>query len=146
MLVQDVLARKNSGREALVTITPAATITEFLELMLHHGIGAVVVSSDGRTLDGIISERDVVRHLAVDPTTTLSQPVSALMTAEVNSCSLTDDVRQIASVMTAGKFRHLPVIDDGALVGIVSIGDIVKSRIDQLEAETEHLVDYLYNG
>lgn len=146
MLVQDVLARKNSGREALVTITPTATITEFLELMLHHGIGAVVVSSDGRTLDGIISERDVVRHLAVDPTTTLSQPVSALMTAEVNSCSLTDDVRQIASVMTAGKFRHLPVIDDGALVGIVSIGDIVKSRIDQLEAETEHLVDYLYNG
>lgn len=146
MLVQDVLARKDSGRESLVTITPAATVTELLELMMRHGIGAVMVSSDGRALDGIISERDVVRHLAVDPTTTLSQPVSALMTADVNSCLLTDDVRQIATAMTAGKFRHLPVIDDGALVGIVSIGDIVKSRIDQLETEAEQLVDYLYKS
>lgn len=140
MIVADILATKGSG---VVTIAPSATATELIAALAEHRIGALVVSADGTTVAGIVSERDVARGLHVHGTGLLSMPVSELMTTDVNTCEPRDDISTVAGIMTQRRFRHLPVVVDGSLVGIVSIGDVVKKRIDQLETETDQLRDYL---
>lgn len=142
MRISEVIRRK--GAE-VVTIGPDETVTDLLALLAEHNIGAVVVSVDGgRTVGGIVTERDVVRHLNSTGTGVLTRPVAEVMTAEVVTCSTEDDLQTLARTMTEKRFRHLPVVEEGELLAIVSIGDIVKNRIDELQAENDHLVDYVH--
>ncbi len=143
MQVRDVLARKGSG---VTTIAPTATVTDLVAMLSEQRIGAVVVTADGSTIDGIVSERDVAQALHTHGSALPQLPVSELMTKTVRTCTPDDKVREVARVMTEGRFRHLPVLDGAALAGIVSIGDIVKNRIDELETEADHLVGYLFTA
>ena len=139
MNVSDIL--HNKGRE-IVTISPDATCRELVALLAEHNIGAVVVSRDGTHLDGIVSERDVVRNL--DRLEPLSErPVSEIMTSAVQTCSPRHPVDALRNQLTENRVRHVPVVDDDGLVGIVSIGDVVKSSIGQLEFERDQLSSYL---
>ena len=140
MLADQILERK--GRD-VSTVPPDTTIKAVAEAMTAAKVGALVVSSDGTTLTGIVSERDIVRRLADDGPELLDRPVSDLMTSEVHTCSGSDNVDELMHLMTEHRIRHLPVVADGALVGIISIGDVVKTRVDELEAEKEQLVDYI---
>jgi len=142
MRISEVIRRKGDD---VVTIRPEATVTDLLALLAERNIGAVVVSSDdGHTVAGIVSERDVVRHLNNYGSRVLANRVETLMTTEVLTCSVDDDLRTLAMRMTDARIRHLPVVEDGQLRAIVSIGDIVKNRIDELQAENEHLTDYVH--
>jgi CBS domain-containing protein len=141
MRISDVLAGKAS-RE-VVTINPDATVRDLLASLAEHNVGALVVSADGNAVDGIVSERDVVRRLARDETV-LDAPVSSIMTAEVSTCSPHAPVTDLMVVMTEGRFRHIPVVEDGRLTGIVSIGDVVKSRMSELEFERDQLDHYVH--
>lgn len=134
---------RSDHRSDVVTVTPEQSIRELLAVLGQHNIGAAVVSPDGRTIAGIVSERDVVRALDRHGAELLASPVSEIMTRQVRTCSPTDSVADLREVMTEGRFRHVPVVLDGRLVSIVSIGDVVKSTIDQLETEREHLVGYI---
>jgi CBS domain-containing protein len=143
MHINDVLqAKRGDDESAVVTIRPEATIAEMLRLLADHNIGALVVSSDGATVTGIVSERDVVRLLNRD-STGLNGTVDSIMTTDVASCGPRDSVNDLMRIMTDRRIRHVPVVDDGRLVGIVSIGDVVKSRIEQLEFEREQLESYI---
>jgi len=141
MQIADVLRGKASGRD-VATATPATTVAELLELLARYNVGALPVL-DGAQLVGIVSERDVVRQLHERGRALLDATVADLMTAEVVTCSPRDRAADLARVMTERRIRHLPVCDDGGLVGIVSIGDLVKARIDQLENEREQLASYI---
>jgi CBS domain-containing protein len=141
MKIDDIIRKKGAD---VVTIVPTATVAELLALLGQHNIGAVVVSTDGAAIDGIVSERDVVRHLADDGAAVLGQPVSAIMTSDVKTCGIDDSLESIAQTMTYGRFRHLPVVHEGRLAAIISIGDVVKHRIDQLTDERNHLLEYLH--
>ena len=127
----------------VVTVRPDATVTDLLALVAEHRIGAVVVSGDGSSVDGIVSERDVVRHLHSDGAALLDGPVSAIMTTTVHTCTPEESLEELATAMTDRRIRHVPVVVDGALQAIVSIGDIVKFRIDTLQAERDQLRDYI---
>jgi CBS domain-containing protein len=140
MRVKDVLAHKGV---AVATIEPDATVAEVIASLAKHGVGALVVSSDGQTIGGIISERDIVRALNTFGVDLLGMAVREIMTADVHTCIPTDEVRALALTMTDKRFRHMPVTVDGALSGIVSIGDLVKSRVDELETEHDQLVEYI---
>lgn len=140
MKISDVL--RNKG-EDVVTIRPDDTVARLLEVLDEHGIGAVVVSEDGRAVAGIVSERDVVRHLHRVGAAVVDGPVSAIMTTSVTTCDVDDDLEALARTMTDRRIRHLPVTVDGALHGIVSIGDVVKLRIDTLQSERDQLVGYI---
>ncbi|WP_433461503.1 CBS domain-containing protein [Spirillospora sp. CA-128828] len=140
MRIRDILRRKG---DAVATVRPEATVRQLLAILAEHNIGAVVVSPDGTSIAGIVSERDVVRRLHEHGAALLDHPVSDIMTAEVRSCGPGDRVEDLRRVMTEHRFRHAPVVADGRLAGIVSIGDVVKSAIDELESEREHLVDYI---
>ncbi len=140
MKISDVMRSKGS---AVVTVSPHETVGTLLDLLAQHNIGAVVVSSDGREVSGIVSERDVVRRLQVHGVDALAIPVAQIMTTEVFTCQPDDDLAETAGSMTEHRIRHLPVLVDGQLVGIVSIGDIVKNRIDQLMSERDHLEGYI---
>jgi CBS domain-containing protein len=130
--------------DAVATVRPDATVRELLATLAEHNIGAVVVSADDMTIAGIASERDVVRQLhARGDDGLLALPVSEIMTCDVRTCGLDDHVDELRRVMTRHRIRHLPVLRDGRLAGIVSIGDVVKSAIDELETEREHLVGYI---
>jgi CBS domain-containing protein len=113
-------------------------------MLVEHRIGALVVSVDGRSVDGIVSERDVVRFLHRDGAAVLDASVSDIMTKDVKVCSPQDNTEDIARTMTDARVRHLPVVADGALVAIISIGDVVKNRIDELQVERQQLVDYIH--
>lgn len=141
MKIEDVIRKKGT---AVVTIAPTATVAELVDLLGRNNIGAVVVSGDGSTISGIVSERDVVRHLASDGADVLTQPVSAIMTPEVKTCAAEDSLEDTAHTMTYSRIRHLPVVKDGKLAAIISIGDVVKYRIDQLTDERNHLLGYLH--
>ena len=140
MRINDVIRRKGA---VVVTINPDATVGELLEQLSQHGIGALVVSGDGQGVDGIVSERDVVRHLHSRGVTVLQARVSEIMSAEVTTCGPDDSVEQLMRQMTELRVRHIPVVVDGALHGIVSIGDVVKHRMDELQLERDELVGYL---
>lgn len=140
MLIGEVLRRK--GRD-VATVAPEATISEVLELLARHGVGALVVSSNGSTVAGIISERDVVRALAADGRDVVDRSAAQVMTREVVTCSETATIDQLMDEMTERRFRHVPVTEDGRLVGIVSIGDVVNARVRTLETETRQLTNYI---
>jgi CBS domain-containing protein len=140
MRVEDVL--KHKGR-AVTTIRPDAACRELLALLAERNIGAVVVSADGETVGGIVSERDVVRRLYDRGDAVLDGPVSAITVWEVSTCTPDDRVEELRETMTERRIRHLPVVKDGRLVGIVSIGDVVKSTISQLEFDRQNLIDYV---
>jgi CBS domain-containing protein len=140
MRISEILRRK--GGE-VATIEPDAKIRALLVLLAEHNIGAVVVSTDGSAIEGIASERDVVRRLNDRGAGLLDEPVSSIMTATVRTCQPSDNVEGLRATMTEHRIRHVPVVRDGELVGIVSIGDVVKSAIAELETEREQLVDYI---
>jgi CBS domain-containing protein len=140
MRISDVIRRKGDG---VVTIRSDATVVQLLEILEKHHIGAVVVSDDGMTVAGIVSERDVVRHLHTDGVGVLDETVAMIMTTDVQTCTPQDGIEDLAKVMTEHRVRHIPVIVEGKAVGIVSIGDIVKGRIDELQTERDHLVGYI---
>lgn len=128
----------------VVTIGPAATLAKAAALLAEHNIGAVVVSRDGTTVDGILSERDIVRQFAsTDGVGTGSVSVSSAMTTGVHTATPAATIDELVEIMTTGRFRHVPIVDGGALVGIVSIGDVVKSRMDELRTEAESLQEYV---
>ncbi|MPV37717.1 CBS domain-containing protein [Georgenia subflava] len=143
MRISDVVRRKG---DAVVTIRSDASLAELLDLLAEHRIGAVVVSDGEGRVDGIVSERDVVLHLRGGAAPPLEERVAAIMTTEVTTCGLEDDVEALARTMTERRVRHLPVVVDGRLAGIVSIGDIVKQRLDELQDERDQLVDYVQQG
>ena len=141
MRIRDVLRRKGA---TVVTITPDRTVTQLLESLAEHRVGALVVSRDGATIDGIVSERDVVRRLHSDGPGVLAQPIHAIMTASVRTCRVEDTVDDLMRLMTEHRFRHVPVVTDGRLAGIVSIGDVVKARLDEMEYETTSLRSFIH--
>ncbi|HEU5429636.1 MAG TPA: CBS domain-containing protein [Actinocrinis sp.] len=140
MRVRDVLGHKGGG---VITVRPDATCRDLLALLAQHNIGAVVVSPDGITVTGIVSERDVVRHLNERGAEILDAPVEQIATLQVKTCHPEDSLDELRETMTVRRFRHIPVVSQNRLVGIVSIGDVVKSTISQLEDEKQHLIDYL---
>jgi CBS domain-containing protein len=140
MTVQKILTRKGS---TVRTIEPTATIEHAAKSLSNHRIGALVVTgAEGQTI-GIISERDIVRAVSEKGSAVLDMPVSEVMTREVMTCTRGDKVVDLMQRMTEGRFRHLPVLEDGLLVGLVSIGDVVKSRIEEMEQEKDALHDYI---
>ena len=140
MRVNDVLKHKGS---AVVTIAPGRSVRELLAHLADRGIGAVVVSADGEHVDGIVSERDVVRRLHAGGDGVLEGPVTAIMTTEVRTCRPQDHLDELMAVMTEGRIRHLPVVEEDRLVGIVSIGDVVKQRITEISDERDQLSAYI---
>ncbi|MFI9636111.1 CBS domain-containing protein [Nocardia sp. NPDC051929] len=140
MRISEILHRKGSD---VATVAPDTTVRTLLAALAERNIGAVVVSPDGNTIAGIVSERDVVRSLHAWGADLLDMPVSAIMTSAVRTCAPEDRVDGLRRTMTDHRIRHLPVVHEGRLVGIVSIGDVVKSAISELADEREHLVEYL---
>ena len=127
----------------VITVRSDASVVELLALLSEHRIGAVVVSDDGEAVNGIVSERDIVRHLHTDGAGLLEAPVSQIMTAEVHTCAPDDSLDDLEAAMTERRFRHVPVVVDGKLYAIVSIGDVVKNRIDDLQSERDQLRTYI---
>ncbi|WP_336082300.1 CBS domain-containing protein [Nocardia sp. SSK8] len=140
MRIAEILRNKGT---AVATVPPETTVRALLGVLTEHNIGAVVVSPDGATISGIVSERDVVRRLDADGAGLLDRPVAEIMTAQVRTCGPDDHVSSLRHVMTEHRIRHMPVVREDRLVGIVSIGDVVKSEITELAEERGHLVDYL---
>ena len=143
MNVETILAGK--GRDVM-TIAPDATIADAVAMLETHRVGAAVVSTDGKTVTGILSERDIVHGLARHGGALLERRVEELMTRDVETCTGGDTDREVLALMTERRFRHLPVVEDGALAGIVSIGDVVKSRLDGILGEAEAMRDYISRG
>jgi CBS domain-containing protein len=140
MRISDVLRVKGMQ---VVTVTPDTKVRRLLAVLAEHRIGAVVVSRDGTSVDGIASERDIVRALAKRGAAVMSEPVTAIYTAEVRTVTPQTPVEEVMRMMTGYRIRHAPVVADGGLRGIVSIGDVVKNRIDELETERAALADYI---
>ncbi|GAA4733265.1 CBS domain-containing protein [Nocardioides endophyticus] len=141
MRIGDVLNAKT--RHEVITISPEAGVRELVAKLAEHNVGALIVSTDGATLEGIVSERDVVRHLHTDGTV-IDNTVARIMTAAVETCDQDTNVDELMKTMTERRIRHVPVVHDGRLVGIISIGDVVKHRIDQLEFERDQLDSYVH--
>lgn len=143
MRISDLLSGKSVGE--VVTVPPDASVRDLLRLLAEHNIGALVVSNDGETVDGIVSERDVVRRLAGSAgDAVLDGAVSAIMTSDVQTCDPQTPVDELRTLMTERRIRHVPVVADGKLTGIISIGDVVKSSIDQLQFERDQLDSYVH--
>lgn len=143
MQLATILATKGSS---VVTIQPSANVAGLIEELSTHGIGALVVSEDGATIAGIVSERDVVRAM-VRGVSALDLPVASIMTTEVYCATPDNSVDELAALMTERRIRHVPITDEhGMLAGLVSIGDVVKSRLGELEDEREALVEYITKG
>jgi CBS domain-containing protein len=141
MNVQSILGGKGTD---VATIAQTATLTEAVRVLGERKIGALVVSGDGRAIEGIISERDIVRAAASGGGGALDRSVGSVMSTDVVTCAAGDGVDQLMSLMTARRIRHLPVVDDhGHLTGIISIGDVVKARLTELEHENEKLAQYI---
>lgn len=140
MRISEILRSKGND---VATVAPDTTVASLLATLAERNIGAVVVSADGETIAGIVSERDVVRSLHARGAALLDTPVAEIMTADVRSCAPEDRVDSLRRTMTEHRIRHLPVLRDGRMVGIVSIGDVVKSAISELATERQHLVEYL---
>ena len=141
MKIAEVLNAKPAGD--VITITPDAGVRELIAKLAEHNVGALIVSADGQSVDGIVSERDVVRHLHHDGTV-INNTVGAIMTEVVETCEPSDTLDALMEVMTSRRFRHVPVVKDGKLVGIVSIGDVVKHKLSQLEFERDQLDSYVH--
>ena len=140
MRIRDVLRAKGAH---VVTITPDTDVQQLLQVLAEHRIGAVVVSEDGNSVDGIVSERDIVRALAERGAAVMSEPVTAIYTIDVHTVDVDASLEDLMRIMTDRRVRHLPVVVDGALRGIVSIGDVVKKRMEELESERSALTNYI---
>ncbi|HTQ94652.1 MAG TPA: CBS domain-containing protein [Streptosporangiaceae bacterium] len=140
MRITDVLRVKGTR---VVTVTPDTTVRQLLAVLAEHRIGAVIVSHDGTSVGGIASERDIVRAFASRGAAVMSEQVTAIYTAEVHTITPDTQIEDVMRMMTERRVRHAPVVQDGSLRGIVSIGDVVKSRIDELETERAALTDYI---
>jgi|SRR5688572_29747146 len=139
MSIQSILAHKGSK---VITLAPDAKVGVAAHRLRLEGIGAIVVSGDGRHVEGILSERDIVHGLTEHGASVTDLPVSALMSRNVHTCRPDGEIRAVMRLMTQHRIRHVPVIDNGALAGIVSIGDVVKSRLEDMELEANVLRDY----
>jgi CBS domain-containing protein len=137
-----VRAILDSKGHHIQSVEPDVTLSAAIKLLTERKIGAVLVMSNGR-IEGILSERDIVRVLGERGARVLDEPVSAVMTRKVVSCRQSDTVAGIMEMMTLGKFRHLPVVEEGMVVGLISIGDVVKWRVREFENEQEALRDYI---
>lgn len=143
MRVSSILSMKGS---TVATTAPGAPVTEALNELRLRGVGALVVSTDGVHIEGLISEREIVHRLAERGEAVIHEPVEAVMTTDVVTCQPDDDLQHLARRMTDTRQRHLPVVVDGELVGLVSIGDVVKARLTQLEEESRQLHEYISTG
>ncbi|WP_372668564.1 CBS domain-containing protein [Amycolatopsis kentuckyensis] len=143
MRIADLLRKKGS---AVATVTPETTVTALLAGLAENNVGAMVVVAPDGSIAGIVSERDVVRRLNEHGPGLLDGPVSSIMTKLVASCTPDDSVDQLSVLMTERRIRHVPVLADGRLAGIVSIGDVVKNRMEQLEKSQEQLEAYISQG
>ena len=144
MNVRSILERKGAD---VATIAGSASLADAAARLRDLGVGALVVSPDGVTIVGIVSERDVVRAAATHGASSLGRTVESVMSADVTTCRPTDVVPRLMELMTEHRIRHLPVVDDaGSLCGIISIGDVVKTRLSELEDENRALADYLHQG
>jgi CBS domain-containing protein len=144
MNVQSILQAKGSD---VATVNQQASLADATAQLRDRGVGALVVSDDGRHIDGIVSERDVVRALAAHGSSALGRTIASAMSTDVVTCSVDDKIEELMVSMTERRIRHLPVVDaEGLLGGIVSIGDVVKARLGQLESENQALFDYITHG
>lgn len=140
MTVKAILSRKGSD---VVTADPNVSLSEAVRILAAHRIGALVVTGANRRIVGILSERDVVRVLGEKGPSALDLSISEMMTRKVTTCSMRDTIAELMERMTEGKFRHVPVVEEGRLAGIVSIGDVVKWRVHEIEDESDALRDYI---
>ena len=143
MLVGDILKKKGS---MVASLPKSAQVSDAVTTLFEHGIGAVVVSSDGSVIDGILSERDIVRELHTIGASVLYRSISEIMTDKVITCEAGDRIDAMMSLMTDKKIRHLPVVEDGRLVGIISTRDVVASRVAELENEAKAVEEYIQGG
>ena len=141
MLVRDILSSKQIGK--IISVATTDKVSTAAELLSEMRIGAVIVRDEGNEMDGILSERDIVRELGRSGSGCLINVVSALMTSNVKSCSPTDTTEQVMQMMTDWRFRHMPVMDDGKLVGVISIGDVVAARIKEVQFENDSMAEML---
>ena len=137
MLVQQILTSK--GDHGVITVAPGTTVQQVAELLSSKRIGAVIVSADGKAAKGIVSERDIVRELGRRGAACLDDKVESLRTAKIVSCTRAEGTDAVLGRMTDGRFRHMPVIEEGQMVGLISIGDVVKARLMELAAEKDAL-------
>jgi CBS domain-containing protein len=137
MMVSQIL--KSKSEDVVVTSLPTLTVSQAAKLLSEKRIGTLVISADGKTPAGILSERDIVRELGKQGAACLTLTVDKLMTKKLVTCSLTDRTDAVLGMMTQGRFRHMPVLKDGALVGLISLGDVVKARLAQLAMEKDAL-------
>ncbi len=138
------LVLKAKGSSEVATISASETVDGALAMLAEHGIGALVVSPDGARIEGILSERDIVRRIAREGAETLRLPVGAVMTGAVETCSTEETALGVLARMTEGRFRHLPVADEaGRMIDILSIGDVVKARLEEIERENAAMAEIL---
>ncbi|MBM3616567.1 MAG: CBS domain-containing protein [Alphaproteobacteria bacterium] len=137
MLVSQIL--KSKGSEGVVTVQPGLSVSQAAEVLSQKKIGALVISKDGKTLGGIVSERDIVREVGRRGPDCLNDSVASIMTAKVVTCHLAEQTDAVLQKMTDGRFRHIPVVEGGQLVGLISIGDVVKARLTELAMEKDAL-------
>jgi CBS domain-containing protein len=141
MRISDIVGAKAS--QDVITISPDATVRDLIRTLAEHNVGALIVSGDGSAVEGIVSERDVVRHLGTDWAALANRPVSDVMTKNVVSVSRFATVADVMERMTEKRIRHMPIVENGELVGIVSIGDVVKRKIEETEQEATALKEYI---
>ena len=141
MLVSHIL--KSKGSEGVVTVQPGLSVAEAAEVLSQRKIGALVISRDGKTMGGIISERDIVREIGRRGPACLNDTVDSIMTARVVTCGRADQTDAVLQKMTDGRFRHIPVVDGGQLVGLISIGDVVRQMIEEQKLLIEQLEAYI---
>jgi CBS domain-containing protein len=144
MIVRNIIDTK--ALRQIITMKPTETVKTATEVLAKHRIGAVIVSSDGAIVDGILSERDIVRALGTRGASTLDLQVQDLMTAEVIGCHPEDTAISVLEKMTDGRFRHMPVVDAARMIGVISIGDVVKARITEVQSENAALTDMISNS
>ena len=137
MLVQQIL--KSKSDDGVVTMPPGTSLAEAAAILASRRIGAVVVSPDGKTVAGILSERDIVRELAGKGAACMASEVEAVMTTDIVTCGCSDGSDAVLALMTKGRFRHMPVVEGGEMVGLISIGDVVKAQLSELAMEKEAL-------
>jgi len=144
MIVRNIIDSKPSTQ--IITMKPTDTVASAVEVLAKHRIGAVIVSRDGAMVDGILSERDIVRSLGTRGVSTLEAQAQDLMTSTVIGCHPQDTAISVLEKMTDGRFRHMPVIEDNRMIGVISIGDVVKARITEVQSENAALTDMISNS
>ena len=143
MFVRSIVDSKKIKQ--IITAKPNDTVSAAAQILAKHRIGAVIVSRDGAIVDGILSERDIVKALGTVGVACMMQQVQELMTSEVVGCKVDETADSVLQAMTRGRFRHMPVIEDGRVIGVISIGDVVKARMDEIEHENTALTEMIAN-